>query len=350
MRNSIRGTYNELIKKYQIPLTGFYWRKKQAGDDYDKLIELLEDYKKKKEVREKRKADPSKRSPYKESTYIIKTPDHLMSRDEYYLFLHEHIKKSVYMIRRKYTTVQQNRLLDNEDIVDDIFIQCLRPSRDRQKRVSLSVYDEFKYEIGMVLPICNEDDKVEIIKLNKKGIPEAVKEVDPATPLTEVFVEAEEGQEIYPAIIRADLYDKNNEPIMINSTTLYEKYVKNPAMLATIRSFINFITHNYFKDNIANIKNTTPKVSLYQPIENSNGMVLADLFSTEDEDMTSIKEFLERCDTIVMKGVPLGNVIRKVMEGETMAVACRMYNLQTRKVRDELEKAGVKEILGGHEA
>ena len=352
---SIMKEYADLIRKYQIPLTSFYWRKKKAGDDDQKLIEYLEQYKKMSEERARRKQAKEEamkkgvdNSPFPESKYVIDDPGHLMSHDEYYLYIYEHIKKSVYIIKPKYPSAIYNKL-ENEDIIHTIFIQCIRPTRDRVRRTKIIERYSYKYKVGDVLET-TEDGNVEVVQLDEKGKIDQVRFTNkPVTDTGDPDVIDGIIQEIEWVPRRVDLVDKHGEYVYIESTTLYDKYLKDPSSVSTIRSFANFTVHNYFRDYISKERNTNPPISIYKPIADDESMVLADIFSIEDEDRTSIIELIDRCDEVNIKDMPLSTLIKMVIDGYSMTQACRELGITVSKARKELDKIGAKQILGGSE-
>lgn len=143
-RKAVNDEFKQLQSQYVISNTYFCKLKAQAQGDIVVLKQLLEDKKARDEARAIRKTEPPKKkrvpisvSDNYQGSYKIKTPDHLMGYDEFYLFIEKHIKKSVYVLRGKYYTLKQNNI-ESDDLVSEIMIKCLRKTRD-----GVSIYDKY---------------------------------------------------------------------------------------------------------------------------------------------------------------------------------------------------------------
>lgn len=244
----------------------------EAGGNIEEIIEECEAWKERKEKRGLKKTEAVKQKvvpvsstkAYKTS-YVIETPDHIMSRDEFFVFMEAHIRKSVYMLRGKYYTLKLNNI-ENDDLINDILFKCIRPTKD-------GVY-------------------------------------------------------------------------------LYETYLKNPNRLITIRSFVNRICENHFKDFLKGPKYTTPVTSLDTPIPGSDNLTLGDSVGYEDKDNISINELMEKCSKIEVSRrksdtkVLLSDVLKQIQSGIPLTTVCHNLKISSRVVQKKFLENGFEDILG----
>lgn len=153
-RNAINPEFKQLQAKYEVSSAYFHKLRIQAfetGKGMEGLIELLEEFAVRKEAKRLKKLEPKKkRAPVKTSVddfqgYKIEVPDHLMSRDEFYYFIQQHVKKSVYFLRSKFYTLKQNNI-DSEDLISEIMIKCIRPTRE-----GITMYDQYLEDPNIVV-------------------------------------------------------------------------------------------------------------------------------------------------------------------------------------------------------
>lgn len=153
-RKAINSEFKQLMEEYGVSPTYFHKLRTSVNGDMEELRKALDDYKARREGRALRKIEPVKQKKVPISTtddyqgsYKIKIPDHLMSRDEFFIFMEKHIRKSVYVLRGKYYTLKQNNI-DNEDLIMDILYKCLRPTKDGKL-----LYDEYVANPGRLKTI-----------------------------------------------------------------------------------------------------------------------------------------------------------------------------------------------------
>lgn len=337
----------ELRKKYEsVQINGkaaisrTYFDKTAAALDYDvvqieiKIQQMID----KKQLKQQLKDAPPKKKKVDivlpnggQRKYIIKTPDHIMSSDEFYLFLYEHIKKSVYVLRGKYYTLAQANV-KSEDLVQEIFIKVIRKARVITK---VLVNPANQYKIGDVVKTSKKNQHAEITSFNEEGEINRVKIVD--KPLTyETDIDANKSRRVITV-------DDKGEDII---TSIYDKYLNKPDILTTVRCFINEICRNHFKDYLKGARYTTPLVSLEAPIPGPDNLTIEDSIGVEDIDNTAIGELMEKCKGVVVKSTPLSDILEQVILGLPLTTICKEFKLSISTVRDKFEQIGIREILG----
>lgn len=270
MRKPIDPKWKEIKSRFNISETYFRKLRQKAGDNVEEVIRLCEEKEEKAKKRQERKeAPPRKRqssikttNTYPSGGYEIKEPDHIMGYDEYCVWLHAHLTKSVYIEKQKFFTVKQLNYMDNEDLANDVFYKCLRK--------------------------------------NKHG--------------------------------------KN----------AYDRYLENPeSVVKTIRAFCNEVVKNHCADFCKSLKYTTQVSSLDAQIPGTEELTLGDSIGIMDKDSLSISELIDKSKEILIRDVPLSNIIESLIEGLSFTGACKKFKLNSNKVRRTLLEMGAVEILGG---
>lgn len=351
-----RDERKDLMRKYGIPTTGFFWRLKKANDMED-LIDLLEKYKQMAIKREKRKLEKelnilkSNANPNREK---IEVPEKLLSRDEYQMFIYKHIERAVRAIMPRYPTTKMDILNSPQDIVQAVAYQTLRSSQDRD----LTEYSDYlvSYETGeRILYAVRRNGKihkdrngitVENIKhyVKEPTIEERYKKID--MMFDGWYTETEKE------VVYSDKKDKEGNPIpyKVPGIDLYTKYIRGMVKIENTDSFINQVVNNYFKDNIAKRANAPYISSIDVPIGNSNSentLTLADVYPDYDRDDLSIKEAIEHCEGVIYQGIDLGDIIKEIIYSHTtLPKICKRLGLQTKAVMQQFDKLKIREILG----
>lgn len=134
--------YVRLQKYYKISTAMFHKYKTMADGDIDVLLDILKGYEERKKCRSNGtpRAPKKKRVAISSGVYVphkIEIPDHVMSKDEFNLKMFEYAQRAVYRNRGKYYTLAQNNI-DSEDLAMDVYIKCVRDTRDGKKR-----YEEY---------------------------------------------------------------------------------------------------------------------------------------------------------------------------------------------------------------
>jgi hypothetical protein len=271
MRKPVNPIWKEMQSKYGISDTCFRRYRKEAGDNVEEVIRLCEKYKESKtRAKDRKEAPPKKRQSNIKTTniypssgrYEIATPDHIMGPDEYYVWLHAHLTKSVFIVKKKFFTVQNQSYMDNEDLANDVLQKCLRKTK--------------------------------------------------------------------------------------NGTNAYDDYLKDPTRaVQTIRAFCNRVVTNHCADFCKSIKYTAPTSSLDAQIPGTEELTLGDSIGIMDKDSLSINELIEKSGEVVLKGVPLSNIIQSLIDGLSFTGACKKFKLNSNKVKKALLEMGAVDILGG---
>lgn len=257
-----------LIKEYGISSTYLYKLIDITKGDKEALTKELKAYAARKANKIEKKNNPIKKQVNISTTdakrypsrYTIKTPDHLMGRDEFYLWLRDHVEKSVTMLRGKYWTLRKNNI-SNEDLVQEIMIKCIRPTK-------------------------------------KEGL------------------------------------------------TVYDKYIKDPNCLITVRRFVNMICTNHFIDYLKGPRFTTDVDSLDRPLPGSENITLGDTIGEPDKESIYMNELRNKCTNISIKNTPLVTILDEITSGKSLSQVCKDHKVHQKEVRKKFIQIGIEEILG----
>ena len=144
----------QLFEKYKGKISsGYFYKCRQMTNGIEELEKKILQKIQNDENRKLRKSQPpkKKRVPVNPNAVPknIPVPDHIMGRDEFYIYIRQHVIKSVAITRKKYYTLAQNNI-SNEDLVSEIFIKCIRPTRK-----GVTIYDKYLQNPGILATVLN---------------------------------------------------------------------------------------------------------------------------------------------------------------------------------------------------
>lgn len=356
----------DLMRRYGIPTTGFFWRLKKANNKED-LLDLLEKYKQMAIKRERRKLEKELSLLKSGKSTDIKIPENPKSKDEYQMLIYKEVERAARAAIVRYPSVKLDVLCSHEDIVQDMAFQMLRSSKDRDLTeyrdymVSYETGEEILYAIRRNGKIYKDKGVtvVENIKhsIKEPTIEERYKKIDlmfsgwyPVTKKYIVCVDKHEKQFLVADEDLASAKSNGLTPFRVPGIDLYTKYIKGIVKIENTRSFVNQAVNNYFKDNIAKKANAPHISSLDVPLGGSNTentLTLADVLPDYDDNNLYINEAIEHCEGVMYKGIDLGDIFKEIIYNHTaLNKICKRYGLQTKAVMAQFDKLKIREILG----